>query len=68
MEEINAKLRIEAISAKLELCRIVAATLVQKIESPEFNTGERQEYLQRWLEVIHDSNILKSALELESRH
>jgi hypothetical protein len=57
VEEIISRLNVQAISAKLELCRIVATTLTRRIESPSLTASERRDYSSRWLEVNHDDDL-----------
>lgn len=64
VEEIISRLNVQAISAKLELCRIVATTLTRRIESPSLTASERRDYSSRWLEVTHDDHDLEFELGL----
>lgn len=67
VEEIIRRLRIETTRAKLELCRIVAATLMQRLESEELTVRERRAHFKRWLEVTRNGEVLEFVLELERR-
>jgi hypothetical protein len=62
-EEIITNLRVQVIRAKLELCRIVAAALMQKPETQESTLGEGRADFEGWLKIAHDGNILESALQ-----
>lgn len=66
--EIITRLSVQAIRAKLELCRIVAAALTRRLELPGCTEEERRVDSSRWLEVTRDGEALELALERQRRH
>lgn len=67
VEEIISRLSIQAIKAKVELCRIVTAALMRKLESVNLTANERRVACCRWAEVARDGDTLEVALELQRR-
>lgn len=67
MEEILHSMYVQSLRAKLELCRITAASLMESLDSPKLTVEERQTGYQRWTDVTRDGDVLEFMLELLRR-
>jgi hypothetical protein len=61
------ELQIQTIRAKLELCRIVAASLMKSIQSQELSADEMRSGYRCWLRITQDGDALEWALDLIRR-
>ena len=60
-------LYIQSLRAKLELCRIIAASLMNSIESQKLTTEERRAGFRCWVTIARDGDILELMLDLIRR-
>ncbi len=57
--------RMQAIRTKPELCRVIAMTLMQKLDSFELTANERQANFRRRIRVTLEGEALELAFELQ---
>jgi hypothetical protein len=67
VEEIVVTLYIQTIRAKLELCRIVCASLCSTLEDPNLTLAESSMISARWAQRLRDGDILAFFLDLLRR-
>jgi len=67
VEETIRNLYVQSLRAKLELCRIVSARLMEELESRELPARRHGESFCRWFNVTRDGDILEFVFELLRR-
>lgn len=67
MEEIIRRLEIQTIKAKLELCRIVCASLAAQFDTPDLTHIERATIARQWNKLLAEGDTLAFFLELLRR-
>jgi len=67
VEETIHNLYVQSLKAKLELCRIVSARLMEELESQELPARRRGDSFCRWFNVTRDGDILEFVFELLRR-
>jgi hypothetical protein len=67
MEEFLQHLYVGTLRAKMDLCRVIAATLMDSLHSPTLTVYERQAGFRRWEEVTQNGDTLEFMLELIRR-
>jgi hypothetical protein len=68
LEGTIRNLYVQSLKAKLELCRIVSARLMEEAESQELPARKQRESFCRWFDVTRDGDILEFVFELLRRH
>ena len=68
MEEMFQRLLTQALRAKLELCRIVAAALMEEMDLQQGSGTRQRTAFRSWAEVTRDGDMLEFMLELLRRH
>lgn len=59
---------VQMLRAKLELSRIVAASLMETLDYPVVTDWEKREAFRQWADVTRDGDFLAFMLELLRRH
>lgn len=67
MEEIIQRLHIQTIRAKLELCRIVCASLAKEFENPHLSLREKDAIAIQWEKLLREGDVLALLLDLLRR-
>ncbi len=67
VEEIVGRLQIQTIRAKLELCRIVCASLAAQFDNPQLSCREKAIIAGQWDKLLIEGDILAFFLELLRR-
>jgi hypothetical protein len=68
MQEVARNLLLQTLRAKLELTRIVAASLTEKLDLPHLSVREQRHTLRHWLDVTEDGENVEFVLELLRQH
>jgi hypothetical protein len=68
MQEVARNLLLQTLRAKLELTRIVAASLAEKLDLSHLSVREQRHTLRQWLNVTEDGENLEFVLELLRQH
>lgn len=64
MEEISNSLRMQTIRAKLELSRVVCASLAEEFDDPRLSLEERAAIAREWERSATDGDVLALFLDL----
>lgn len=68
VEEKLRNMFLQSLRAKLELCRLVAARLMEELEHPARNTLEKRCLFRRWEDMTRNGDTLEFVLDLLRRH
>lgn len=68
MEDPFRVLFIQAMRAKMDLCMIIAATLMEQLQLRELEAWDRIEIFRQWDNAVNEGETLAFALELLRVH